>query len=457
MAGNQILTHSKVRKLQRTLYQQAKRKPNWRAWSLYSELSRREFVEEAMSRIFSNRGGSGVDGFTLEMMQADWENFRDRLCEELRTKSYRPSPVKRIRIPKSNGGERVLGIPTVKDRVVQMLLVLVMEPIFEADFHDESYGYRRGKKATDAIASIGGSLYFGKTTVIEADLSRYFDTIDHQRLLRLVKRRVSDGSILGLLKAFLRVPVVELDAKSSKRRIIPVGNKGVPQGGVVSPLLANLYLDALDHAVNRLDPARVKMVRYADDFVILIKGGHEEELLERVADWLEKVGLTLNRSKTKMTDVSQGGWVEFLGYELSEQHSEKTGRRYIRRRPSKKSCQNLRDRIREELHHWSTWRDTGEVVTRVNRIVRGWGNYFHSDHSTEVFRSMNHWLGNRLRIWLSKKHKLRHKSKWVSYPDETLYEEIGLYRLPEQSVWWQRERVGESPRKAGCGRTARPV
>ena len=457
MAAQQIGTHEKVRKLQRTLYQQAKKKPNWRAWSLYAELDRPEFVEEAMSRVLSNRGASGVDGFTVEAMQENWDTFRDALCEELKTRRYRPNPVRRIRIPKSNGGERELGIPTVKDRVVQMLLVIVLEPIFEADFHEESYGYRRGKKASDAIASIGGSLYFGKTTVIEADLSSYFDTIGHKRLLSLLKRRVSDGAILGLIKGFLRVPVVEEQGETGKRKTVSNPGKGVPQGGVISPLLANLYLDRLDHAVNSLDPTRVKMVRYADDFVILVKGGHETELLTRAEDWLKRAGLTLNRSKTKVTDVEAGGKVEFLGYELSECLSEKTGKRYIRRQPSRKSRQRLRDKVREELHHWSTWRDTAEVVLRVNRVVRGWGNYFHNDHSTEVFRSMNHWLGTRMRIWLAKKHKLRHKSKYVVYSDKTLYEKMGLYKLPEQSRWWQRERVGESLRKAGCGRTARPV
>lgn len=376
MAVKQILTHDNVRKLQRTLYQQAKKKPKWRAWSLYSELSRKEFVEEAMSRILSNRGGSGVDGYTVEAMQENWDLFRSNLQEELRNKTYRPSPVKRINIPKSNGGERQLGIPTVKDRVVQMILVLVIEPIFEADFHDESYGYRRGRKASDAIASISGSLYFGKTTVIEADLSSYFDTIDHKRLLKLVKRRVSDGAVLGLLKSFLQVPVVAVN-RNGRRKTIPNQKKGVPQGGVISPVLANLYLDQLDHAVNNLDPKRVKMVRYADDFVIMVNGENEKELLERVEIWLGRAGLKLNRSKTKVTDVSRRGKVEFLGFEISERRSDTTGKRYIHRQPSRKSQKRYRDRIREELHHWSTWQDTELVVARVNRITRGWGNYFH--------------------------------------------------------------------------------
>ena len=186
MAGKQIKTHPKVRKLQRTLYQQAKKNPKWRAWSLYADLCRGELIEEAMSRVWSNRGGSGVDGYTVQAMKADWEQFRDSLQSELRDRTYRPEPVRRIRIPKSNGGIRLLGIPTVKDRVVQTILVILLEPIFETDFHSESYGYRPGKKAVQAVESLKVGIYYGKKVAIEADLSRYFDTVDHERLMRLV-------------------------------------------------------------------------------------------------------------------------------------------------------------------------------------------------------------------------------------------------------------------------------
>lgn len=452
----QITTHPNVRKLQRTLYQQAKSKPKWKAWSLYADLCRTEFVEEAMSRILANRGGCGVDGYTVEDMKGNWEQFRDGLQEELREKTYGPSPVKRISIPKSNGGERQLGIPTVKDRVVQMILVLLLEPIFEADFHDESYGYRRGRKAADAIGSISGSLYFGKTTAIEADLSSYFDTIDHKRLLKLIRGRVSDGTVLRLVKRFLRVPVVE-EGGHGRRKTIPNQKKGVPQGGVISPLLANLYLDKLDHAVNALDPRQVKMVRYADDFVILVREGKEKVVLERVKAWLERVGLILNEGKTKVTDVGRKGKVEFLGFELSERRSCETGNRYIHCQPSRKSRQKFRDKVREELHHWSTWREAPEAMARVNTITRGWGNYFHHGHSPEVFRNLNKWLCDRARNWLAKKHKLRSKSKYVAYPDARLQGECGLRMLPETAAWMTRKRIGESLRKAGCGRTARPV
>lgn len=457
MAGrNQIGTRQEVRKLQRTLYQQAKKQPRWKAWSLYGELTREVIMEEAMSRILRNRGSSGIDGYTVEAMEADWERFRDRLRKELKEKTYRPSPVKRIRIPKANGGERELGIPTVKDRVVQMMLLIVIEPIFEADFHDESYGYRPKRKAADAIGSICAALYYGKTTAIEADLSSYFDTIEHRRLMKLVSRRISDGAILKLIKGMLSVPVVE-SAGKGKRRTIPNRKQGVPQGGVISPMLANLYLDRLDHAVNALNRRDVKMVRYADDFVILVRPGLEREVYSRVKRWLKRARLTLNENKTHLTRVAEGGRVEFLGYVIGERCSLKTGKRYIHREPSRKSQQRYRDKIREILHHWSTWRDTESVVEQVNRITRGWGNYFLPGHSPAVNHALNRWLGNRMRTWLAKKHRLRSKSKYVVFSDRWLQEHLGLLTLPQQSEWWLRERVGESPRKAGCGRTARPV
>jgi group II intron reverse transcriptase/maturase len=445
MAGNQITTQKKVnlrvskspavRKLQRTLYQQAKRKPNWKAWSLYADLCRKEFIEEAMSRVLSNRGGSGVDGYTVQAMDAEWDVFRDSLQQELLEKKFRPSPVRRVSIPKDGGGTRKLGIPTVKDRVVQMILVLVLEPVFEADFHDESYAFRRGKRATEAVESISEALYHGKTMAIEADLSAYFDTIDHKRLMKLVAGRVSDGAILALIKQFLVAPIID-ENDNGKKKTITNDKRGVPQGGVISPLLANLYLDQLDKAVNNLNPNRVKMVRYADDFVILVNGGLEVEMLERLKVWLAKAGLELNLSKTKLTDTRNKGKVEFLGFELSERTSARTGNRYIHSQPSKKSRQKFRDKIRSELNRWTTWRDTAEKVERVNRITRGWGNYFHYGGSSSVFTTTNMWLYQRMRIWLSKKHAGQGKgrSKYVRFPREMLSDELNVYALPEYAA-----------------------
>jgi len=432
MADKRITTHPKVRKLQRTLYQQAKSKPNWRAWSLYADLCRREFVEEAMSRVYQNQGGMGCDGYSVQQMMEEWETFRNHLEEELKAKTYRPSPVLRVEIPKDNGGVRQLGIPTVKDRVVQTLLVILLEPILEADFHDESYGYRPQRNAKQAVTSISKALYWGKTVAIEADLSRYFDTVCHVRLLRLVKKRVSDGSILKLIKAFLRVPTVERKGgKTTKTQVHPNTGEGVPQGGVISPLLANLYLDKLDKAVNGLDDHRVKMVRYADDFVILVRKGYEGILLARVKAWLSKAKLTLNEEKTKITDTEAKGKIEFLGYEISEKTSSRTGNRYIESRPSKKSERKYRDKIRQELNHWTTWRDTHQVIKKVNRISKGWGNYFEGCNGLKRLRFQNYWLEERVRKWLSKKHKLKGRSRYKVFNHQYI-KDLKLYTLPTQ-------------------------
>lgn len=219
-----------------------------------------------MSRVLRNAGGSGVDGYTVEEMNENWERFRDELQESLREKRYEPSAVRRVLIPKGGGKHRALGIPTVRDRVVQTILVLLLEPIFEADFHDESYGYRPQKQAYDAIDRLGMHLHYGKTKAIEADLSNYFDTLDHTRMMKLISKRVCDGAILALIKAILRAPILEEDQEGKTRH--HKTKEGVPQGGVISPMLANLYLDALDKGVNGFAPSKVKMVRYADDFVI---------------------------------------------------------------------------------------------------------------------------------------------------------------------------------------------
>lgn len=262
----EIKTPDKVQQLQRTLYRKAKENKRWRAWSLYADLCRRDVLEAAVKAVLSNAGAAGVDGVSTEEVKTSAAAFLDGLQTQLREKSYRPSPVLRVWIPKADGKKRPLGIPTVKDRIVQAALRLLLEPIFEADFHEDSYGYRPKRSAQQAITAITKALMQGKTEVIDADLSGYFDTIDHAGLLRLVARRVSDGSILRLVKLFLKAPSVE--EKSGARSIHP-NARGTPQGGVISPLLANLYLNSLDHGVNDQPELEAKLVRYADDFVVL--------------------------------------------------------------------------------------------------------------------------------------------------------------------------------------------
>src|SRR6266700_3014196 len=282
--SQEITTPEKLRKLQRALYRKAKAEPGYRFWSLYSELTRLDLLEYALQLVERNGGAPGVDGQTVESITATLETrnqWLEQLQRELQTKMYRPSPVRRVYIPKPNGGQRPLGIPTVKDRVVQMAALLVLAPIFEADFHPHSYGFRPRRNAHQARDAIIQALRQGKLVVVDADLSKYFDTIPHDRLMKLVARRISDGSVLHLLRQWLDAPIVE-EERGGKRRVLP-NKQGVPQGGVISPLLANLYLNALDWAVN--DPKErglPALVRYADDLVILCAPGQATQLRGRL-------------------------------------------------------------------------------------------------------------------------------------------------------------------------------
>ena len=312
---DEIKTPNKVRQLQRTLYRKAKANGRWRAWSLYGDLCRRDVLTTALAAVVSNAGSAGVDGVTTEQVKADSAGFLDALESELRSKSYRPSPVLRVWIPKADGKQRPLGIPTVKDRVVQAALVLLLQPIFEADFNEGSFGYRPGRNARQAMDAICHAVWKGRTEVIDADLSDYFGSIPHAALLKLVARRVSDGSILRLIKGWLRAPIVEEDPESGVKRTVK-NRCGTPQGGVISPLLANLYLDGLDKAVNAGRQMKAVMVLYADDFVVLCRKGQGAEMHRRLKSWLEKRGLKLNQTKTRIVGFEKAS-LEFLGFQLS--------------------------------------------------------------------------------------------------------------------------------------------
>lgn len=432
MAGaTRIVTPDKVRPLQIALYRKAKAEPKYRFWSLYGELLRLEVLAKALETQRQNGGEAGVDGETFAAIHAHPEVQRqwlDRLREELRTKTYRPSPVLRVRIPKSNGGTRLLGIPTIKDRVVQTALGLMLMPIFEADFHPRSYGYRPKRRAHQAIAEIQKAVQQGYVEIIDADLSKFFDTIPHRGLLKAVVRRISDGSALRLIKSWLRAPAVEVD-KDGTRRVLP-NRCGTPQGGVISPLLANLYLNPLDHGVN--ETGRARLIRYADDFVIACGPGRAPELLARLKRWLAAKGLTLNEGKTRTVDIRQRG-INFLGFNLTWRRSSR-GRGYLHAQPSPESRQRLRQRVGNILNHWTLWRPTPEVVKEVNQVLRGWAGYFHFGNSVSVMNRMNHYSQNRLRRWLWRKSGCR-RSLWKHYPLERLHTQYGLYELPTTAQW----------------------
>jgi len=433
---DRITTPPKVQKLQRALYRKAKAAPGYRFYSLYGELLRRDVLETAMSAVASNAGAAGVDGQECSAYTRNdeaWTQWRDTLLEELRTKTYRVSPVRRVRIPKGDGKTRPLGIPTVKDRVVQTAVALLLLPIWEADSHPHSYAYRPQRNAQQAMDAISTALRSGRTEVIDADLSGYFDSLPHRELLRLVARRVSDGRILALLKAWLRAPIVERDPDTGRPTI--TGNRrGTPQGGVISPLLANLYLSRLDWQVNERCELRPVLVRYADDFVILSRPGQGTELQARLKRWLEAHGLTLNEAKTRRLDVRAEGF-KFLGFGVSWRRG-KSGRNYPHMEPHSKSQRKLRDKLREKLNHWTLWRAADEVIPEVNRLLKGWGGYFHYANSTRVFDRLNQYAAMRLQRWLWRKGGCQ-PALWRENPREVLRERYGLYRLPTRAAWTQ--------------------
>ena len=434
---DRITTPPKVQKLQRILYRKAKAEPGYRFYSLYGELLRRDLLETAMSAVAGNAGAAGVDGQECTAYTGSdeaWAQWRDSLLEALRAKTYRPSPVRRVRISKGDGKTRPLGIPTVKDRVVQTAVALLLLPIWEADSHPHSYAYRPKRNAHQAMDAIKTALLSGRTEVIDADLSGYFDSIPHRELLRLVARRVSDGRILTLIKGWLRAPIVEPDPDTGRPTI--TGNRrGTPQGGVISPLLANLYLSRLDWQVNERCEPRPTLVRYADDFVILSRPGQAAELLARLKRWLAAHGLTLNETKTRTLDVRAEGF-KFLGFAVSWRRVRQSGRHYPHVEPHPKSQMKLRDQLREKLNHWTLWRSVEEVVPEVNRLLKGWGGYFHYANSTQVFNRLNLYAANRLRRWLWRKGGGRKGAAlWATQTTEVLRERYGLYQLPTRAAW----------------------
>ena len=424
---------SKVRQLQITLYRKAKAKPGYRFWSLYGEVQRAEVLAAAWQRVKANAGAAGVDGVCIEELAADAQveaAWLNALREELGAKTYRPAPVRRVRIAKASGGTRPLGIPTVKDRVVQMAVHLVLMPIFEADFHPRSFGFRPGRSAHQAVEAVREALRMGKTEVVDADLAQYFDTIPHRQLLRQVARRVSDGTILALIKAWLRAPIMEEEDAGGKRSM-KVNRCGAPQGGIISPLLANIYLHPLDQAVNDGCWQKPRLIRYADDLVILCRPGEGRGLKERLGCWLQAKGLALNERKTRVFQSHESG-LGFLGFSVRWQQSKKATP-YVHTEPSPAAEQALRVRVRALTRRSTTRRAAPEVVRELNELTRGWSAYFALAHYYRSFGQMNHFIAHRLRQWLWRKHG-NASGKFQRWPNRVLFETYGLYQLPTSLV-----------------------
>lgn len=372
---SEIPDAERVSILQEKLYQKAKQERGYVFYVLYDKMFIPYILREAWKSVKSNDGAPGVDGITIgKVEEYGVDVYLKELGEELRKQTYKPQAVKRVMIPKANGGERPLGIPTVRDRIAQSVCKMILEPIFEADFEESSYGFRPGRSSKDAIAAIKEHLKAGKTEIYDADLSKYFDTIPHDKLLIALKQRIADPRMLKLINKWLKVSVYEDGQYKSGKD----NHTGTPQGGVISPLLANIYLHLVDRIVNNAQSLfskhGIKMVRYADDFVLMGKT-LPEEVIEKLKNLLHRMGLSLNEDKTRKIDARRESF-NFLGYTVRYDKDIK-GRdiRYWNIAPSKKSEQKIRDKVKEYLgkHGHSK---AQVVADGLNSILRGWLNYF---------------------------------------------------------------------------------
>jgi len=423
-------TPERIRSLRRKLYEKAKREPDFRFYLLYDKVWRPDILRHAYECAQANGGAPGVDGETFyQIASAGLENWLARLGEELRTKTYQPQAVRRVMIPKPGGGERPLGIPTIRDRVAQAAAKLVLEPIFEADMEPSAFGYRPKRGATDAIQSVMVLLRQGYTDVVDADLSKYFDTVPHAELMQSVARRIVDPDMLRLIKLWLQSPVQTTDDNGVRRM---EGGKsvkrGVPQGGVVSPMLANLYMNRFLKHWRRSgcgEAFQAHIVNYADDFVILSRGNAAEALAwtDRV---MTRLGLSLNRTKTRLCDARQEQFA-FLGYSFGVHVFRVTGRRYQGASPSAKSVQRLKDKVSSMLVP-SNVGDWQEVCKALNRKLRGWGAYFSPGTHSVTDKAIEAHLYDRVRNFLVRRHKMPSRSIGP-FRMEAVFGELGVHRM----------------------------
>jgi len=422
------------------LHAKAKTESSYRFYALYDKVYREDILAHAYAQCRSNKGAPGIDGQDFADIEAyGVQRWLDELALALREEGYRPDPIRRVFIPKANGKLRPLGISTVRDRVCMTAAMLVLEPIFEADLPPEQYAYRRGRNAQQAAIEVEERLHRGQTDVVDADLADYFGSIPHAELMKSLARRIVDKRVLHLIKMWLECAVEETDDRGRKKRTTEAkdSGRGIPQGSPISPLLSNLYMRRFVLAWKQLGLERKlgsRIVTYADDLVILCKRGKAGEALQQMREIMGKLKLTVNEEKTRICKVPEGEF-DFLGYTFGRRYSPKTGRAYIALWPSKKSIRRMVEKIHELTDRKTGWQGTTVLVGRLNRMLRGWANYFSVGSISRAYRALDSYTALRLRRWLRCRHKLRGR-KGGAYPLPHLYGYFGLLSLSGRDQSW---------------------